>query len=153
MVSIQVSVITLSLSCGNSKRRARIATCCCDSSPVTYKADRCWAILHSVCRRMVDLPIPGSPPINTTEPLTRPPPSTRSSSDEPLGWRGVSSVETSARVFTWAISPAQLPPREPPPLPPVGVVSMTVSTRVFHARHSLHCPAHLLEVAPQSVQP
>src|SRR5690554_1923196 len=109
-----------------------------------------WARRHRVCSRMVDLPIPGSPPISTTEPVTRPPPNTLSSSDEPLGWRGVSSVETSAKVLTWACSPAQLLLRAPPPLPPVGVVSITVSTRVFHAWHSLHCPAHLLKVAPQS---
>src|SRR5690606_8509029 len=114
-----------------------------------------WARRHSVCSRIVDLPIPGSPPINTTEPPTRPPPSTRSSSEEPLGWRGISSVETSARVRTWAISPAQLALRLPLPLPlpPTGVVSITVSTRVFQAWHSLHCPAHLVKVAPHSVQP
>src|SRR5690606_23363151 len=112
-----------------------------------------WARRHSVCSRMVDLPMPGSPPISTTEPLTRPPPSTRSSSEEPLGWRGISSVETSARVRTWAISPAQLALRPPPPLPPTGEVSITVSTRVFQALHSLHCPAHLVKVAPHSVQP
>src|SRR5690606_17211028 len=103
--------------------------------------------------KMVDLPMPGSPPISTTEPLTRPPPSTRSSSEEPLGWRGVFSVDTSARVLTWASSPAQLPLRELPPLPPTGVVSTTVSTRVFQAWHSPHWPDHLLKVAPQSVQP
>jgi len=33
--SMQVSVITLSRSCGRSRRRARMATCCWDSSPVT----------------------------------------------------------------------------------------------------------------------
>ena len=132
-----------------------MATCCWDSSPVTYSAGMLWARRHRVCSNMVDLPMPGSPPISTTEPLTRPPPSTRSSSEEPLGWRGVSSVETSARVLTWAISPAQLLLREllPLPLPPTGVVSITVSTRVFQAWHSPHCPDHLLKVAPQSVQP
>src|SRR5690606_17319601 len=104
------------------------------------------------CSNMVDLPIPGSPPISTTDPLTSPPPSTRSSSEEPLGWRGVSSVETSARVFTCAASPAQwlLRPALPPP---TGVVSITVSTSVFQAWHSEHWPAHLLKVAPHSVQP
>src|SRR5690606_26041241 len=88
----------------------------------------------------------------TTDPLTSPPPSTRSSSEEPLGWRGVSSVETSARVFTCAASPAQWLLR-PALLPPTGVVSITVSTSVCQAWHSAHWPAHLLKVAPHSVQP
>ena len=100
---------------------------------------------------MVDLPIPGSPPISTTDPATRPPPSTRSSSDEPLGCRGISSVVTSASVLTDACCPVQLLLREG--LPPVGVVSTTVSTMLFHAWHSGHWPAHLEKVAPHSVQP
>ncbi|MCY1447748.1 hypothetical protein D9M71_643820 [compost metagenome] len=35
MASMQVSVMTLSLSSGRPRRRARMATCCWDSSPVT----------------------------------------------------------------------------------------------------------------------
>src|SRR5690606_23670306 len=148
--SIQVSVITLSLSCGSSKRRARIATCCCDSSPVTYRAGRRWAILHRVCSRMVDLPMPGSPPISTTEPSTRPPPSTRSNSPETVEKRGTSSTLTSARVLICACCPAQPPRPDGAPAPPL---SITVSVRVFQAPHSPHCPAHLGKVAPHSVQP
>ena len=99
MLSMQVSVITLSLSSGKPKRRARMATCCWDSSPVTYSAGKRVAILHRVCSRMVDLPMPGSPPISTTDPSTRPPPSTRSSSPEAVEKRGTSSTLTSARVL------------------------------------------------------
>ena len=42
----------------------------------------------------VDLPIPGSPPTSTTEPGTRPPPSTRSSSARPLASRGAPTAST-----------------------------------------------------------
>ncbi len=101
-----------------------------------------------VCSKMVDLPIPGSPPISTTEPSTSPPPSTRSSSFDWVLKRGISSTLTSARVLSWACSPAQpvrLPLREAP--------STTVSTMVFQAPQSVHCPAHLGWVAPHSVQP
>ena len=37
----------------------------------------------AACSSSVDLPMPGSPPSSTTEPCTRPPPSTRSSSPMP----------------------------------------------------------------------
>src|SRR5690606_11062701 len=90
-----------------------------------------------------------SPPISTTEPSTRPPPSTRSSSLEAVEKRGTSSTLTSARVLSCARSPAQ--PLRPPA--PHGALSTRVSTRVFQAPHSPHWPAHLGKVAPHSVQP
>jgi hypothetical protein len=45
------------------------------------------------CISRVDLPMPGSPPISSTEPRTKPPPVTRSSSPMPESWvmRGASS--------------------------------------------------------------
>src|SRR3990167_7330014 len=98
---------------------------------------------------MVDLPIPGSPPISTTEPSTRPPPRTRSSSPEAVEKRGISSTLTSARVFSCACCPVQ-------PLRPLGATawaSIRASVRVFQVPHSPHCPAHLGKVAPPSVQP
>ncbi|RMU66769.1 hypothetical protein ALP24_04115 [Pseudomonas syringae pv. aptata] len=138
------------MSCGRPRRRARMATCCWDSSPVTYSAGMRWAMLHSVCKRTVDLPMPGSPPISTTEPSTRPPPSTLSSSVELVEKRGISSTLTSARVLICACEPVQ-------PVRPVGgaaaPLSIMVSTSVFQAPHSLHWPAHLGNVAPHSVQP
>ena len=48
-------------------------------------------------RRSVDLPIPGSPPTSTSEPGTRPPPRTRSSSSIPSGRRGRSASAMAAR--------------------------------------------------------
>jgi hypothetical protein len=108
------------------------------------------AMAQRVCKRMVDLPMPGSPPISTTEPSTRPPPSTRSSSAELVEKRGISSTLTSASVLIcacWPVQPARPLGAAAPPL------SMTVSTRVFQAPHSPHCPAHLGKVAPHSVQP
>ena len=44
--------------------------------------------------------MPGSPPISTTAPATRPPPSTRSNSSRPVGWRGVSRASISDRLRT-----------------------------------------------------
>src|SRR3990167_3668487 len=98
---------------------------------------------------MVDLPIPGSPPISTTEPSTRPPPRTRSSSPEAVEKRGISSTLTSARVFSCACCPVQ-------PLRPLGTTawaSIMITARLFQVPHSPHCPAHLGKVAPLSVQP
>src|SRR3990167_912553 len=104
-----------------------------------------------VCSRMVDLPMPGSPPISTTEPSTRPPPSTRSSSAEPDATRGTSTSATSAMVVTLRASPAQpvlapLPARGPMPRSGLNSVS------VFQAPQSVHCPAHLANTLPQSLQ-
>ena len=150
MLSMQVSVMTRSWSWGKPRRRARMATCCWDSSPVTYSAGMRLAMLHRVCSRIVDLPMPGSPPISTTEPSTRPPPNTRSNSPEAVEKRGISSTLTSARVLICACCPVQ-------PARPVGAatppLSIMVSVRVFHAPHSEHWPAHLGKVAPHSVQP
>ena len=44
------------------------------------------------CISRVDLPMPGSPPSRITEPRTKPPPVTRSSSPIPEGMRGASLV-------------------------------------------------------------
>src|SRR5690606_39828777 len=103
---------------------------------------------QSVCSSMVDLPMPGSPPLRPTEPSPRPPPSTRSSSPEAVEKRGTSSTLTSARVLMLACSPAQ-------PARPDGAAapSMMVSTKVFQAPQSPHWPAHLGKVEPHSVQP
>src|SRR5690606_4209560 len=103
-----------------------------------------------VCSRMVDLPMPGSPPISTTEPSTRPPPSTRSSSPEAVEKRGTSSTLTSARVLICACCPAPPPRPDGAAAPPL---SIRVSVRAFQAPHSPHCAAHLGKVAPHSVQP
>ena len=64
-------------------RSARKRTCCALSSAVTYREGP-FAPPRS-CKSNVLFPIPGSPPSNVTEPGTRPPPSTRSSSSIPVG--------------------------------------------------------------------
>ena len=51
------------LSCGTSSRTARSLICRTDSSPVTYRTERVRLTSPHSCSRMVDLPMPGSPPI------------------------------------------------------------------------------------------
>ena len=73
-------------------RRARAATCACDSSPDTNThvcpaADRCASTWSS----SVDLPMPGSPARSATEAGTTPPPSTRSMPAKPVETRRSSS--------------------------------------------------------------
>ncbi|CFW44741.1 Uncharacterised protein [Bordetella pertussis] len=81
-------------------RRARSATCSADSSPVTYNTLVVADSEASACSSSVDLPMPGSPPISTTAPATSPPPSTRSNSSSPVGWRGVSRASISDKLRT-----------------------------------------------------
>ncbi|CSB40216.1 Uncharacterised protein [Vibrio cholerae] len=87
---------------GKPSREARIATCCNDSSPVTYNVGICPESKHMVCSSKVDLPAPGLPPIKIAAPGTIPPPSTRSSSLKPLVNRGTSCKSISAKVCTFA---------------------------------------------------
>ncbi len=64
----------------------------------------------------MDLPMPGSPPISTSEPFTTPPPSTRSSSPMPVVVRPSASTGTSpmgtGRLEIEA-APTRMPPRAP----------------------------------------
>ena len=53
----------------------------------------------TVCSTRVDFPMPGSPPIKTRDPCTRPPPSTRFSSASWRSMRGSSSATISWRVM------------------------------------------------------
>ena len=66
-------------------RSARKRTCDADSSPLMYRAG---IPLPAVCaatdKRRVDLPTPGSPASKIAAPGTKPPPSTRSSSETPV---------------------------------------------------------------------
>ena len=66
------------------RRPARSLICRADSSPETYRIRSFCPRYSQICKRMVDLPIPGSPLMSTSEPFTRPPPSTRSSSESPV---------------------------------------------------------------------
>ena len=68
------------------KRRARSRTWVALSSADTYSAGgSADAGAAATCNASVDLPMPGSPPMRVTDPETSPPPSTRSSSDRPVG--------------------------------------------------------------------
>ena len=55
----------------------------------------------TVCSTRVDFPMPGSPPIKTRDPCTRPPPSTRFSSASWRSMRGSSSATISWRLRVW----------------------------------------------------
>ncbi|MNT08702.1 hypothetical protein D3C72_1434520 [compost metagenome] len=95
-----ISACNLSSLASMTRRLARRAICAPDSSPLTYST-RLWCdMFASACSSSVDLPMPGSPPISTTAPATRPPPSTRSNSSRPVGWRGVSRASISDRLRT-----------------------------------------------------
>ncbi len=47
----------------------------------------------------MDLPMPGSPPMSTMEPLTAPPPKTLSSSEKPVPKRSSSAVSMLSMLF------------------------------------------------------
>ena len=64
---------------------ALIFICLRLSSPEIYRTSFLLSeIFLQTCKSSVDFPIPGSPPTNTSEPLTTPPPSTLSSSSNPV---------------------------------------------------------------------
>src|SRR3546814_19114797 len=79
--------------------------------------------------------MPGSPPTSTAAPLTSPPPSTRSNSDRPVGWRGISRDSTSARLRTGA-SPANEAHRS------AHGLGSTDSRKEFNSQHGAHLPSH-----------
>src|SRR5919198_3878247 len=146
MRSLWVSVRSRKESALRSSRRARNATCWADSSPLTYSTLSPTACDKeaSICSSRVDLPIPGSPPSNTTEPATNPPPSTRSSSLRPVGVRIPSTSGTSPKV---QIAGSALPGR---PRVVAPLWEAITSIKLFQAPHSPHWPDHLGAVAPQA---
>ena len=82
------------------------------------------------------LPIPGSPPMSVTEPVTSPPSSTRSSSASPVGRRGAPSGSIS-EMGTGRLSEAPGPP------PVVGPVAATgASPKLPHSPQSVQRPSH-----------
>ena len=125
-------------------RSARILICCKDSSPDTYNIARFLLdrFLHT-CNNKVDLPIPGSPPTNTSDPLTIPPPSTRSNSFMDVEIRSSSADEMADNGIGFASSNAFFTPA-------VEVFLSTISsTKVFHSLHPGHCPIHFADSNPQ----
>src|SRR4051812_27230270 len=95
---------------------------------------------------MVDLPMPGSPPTNSAEPGTSPPPVTRSNSPMPVGrrWGGASSVLRSSRVILRPFT------RRDAPDPSGGATPSSVM--VFQPPQASHLPDHLAVDAPQDWQ-
>ena len=70
------------------RRTLRSLTWAADSSPETSRVETPRASMPSrACSSRVLLPTPGSPPTRTTDPATRPPPSTRLSSPRPVSMR------------------------------------------------------------------
>jgi hypothetical protein len=94
------------------------------------------------CSIKVDLPIPGSPPIKVTDPATNPPPSTRSSSADPVEMRGCSAEASAASEVGRSTRLERLAAvvRDP--------ADRTSVTNVFHSPHPAHCPCHLAEGVP-----
>ncbi|SUZ67967.1 uncharacterized protein METZ01_LOCUS20821 [marine metagenome] len=95
----------------------------------------------TTCNNSVDFPAPGSPPIKTTEPGTRPPPRTRSSSLSPVWTRALSSSRMSASFLTAVATPPN----------PVAILSIAgvcfdkvIGFSVFQLAHAEHWPCHLL---------
>ena len=89
---------------------------------------------------------PGSPPSSVTDPGTRPPPSTRSSSATPVG-RGLNSVGSTSLIWMGGDEGGRI---EIAAAAPTGPSSSSMS--VPHASHPLHRPVHLGSVAPHSEQ-
>ena len=84
--------------------------------------------------------MPGSPPSSVTEPGTRPPPSTRSSSATPLVRLLESSTDTSPIGTAGVVTgPAAVRPR-----------GAAASATLPHAWHSPHRPTHLAVSHPHS---
>ena len=124
---------------------ARILICFKDSSPETYKVatPEPAKFLHT-CKRMVDFPIPGSPPTNTRDPGTMPPPRTRSNSAMPELIRSVSEVSISSNVTGFAVPEPNFPALFP------ADFTTGSSTKLFQALHPGHCPIHFVDSYPHS---
>jgi hypothetical protein len=120
-------------------RSARRRTWTRDSSPDTYNTGTPREPnLSSAISNSVDLPTPGSPPSNTSEPATRPPPSTESSSPicERIRTSPPRSVDTSDSGTTRGGSTAA-----------AGSRAWTSSTSVFQPLHCGQRPIHREEAA------
>ncbi len=86
-----------------ARRTARILIWRSDSSPDTYKTVLFSASCIAICKVSVLLPMPGSPPINTIEPGTIPPPNTLANSSISSGTRSSLWPSISASRLTWDV--------------------------------------------------
>ena len=92
--------------------------------------------------------MPGSPPISTVEPRTKPPPSARSNSTLPLDKRVTVAMSISSNLratVTAAPNSAETRRRR-------RTRQRLLGKRVPRAAQSPHCPDHFGAVEPQSVQ-
>src|SRR5437773_7266784 len=95
------------------------------------------------CVNKVDLPMPGSPPTRSTEPRTKPPPVTRSSSVMPEDRRGASLL------FPVSDSSANVRPRRFERIDTGTLPVVSSSASVFHSPQASHLPCQRLYAAPQ----
>ena len=98
--SSKISVSRNNPSLTASRRWARILIWLVLSSPLTYSVFLPWAAkFDAIFSSKVLLPMPGLPPISTSEPSTTPPPRTRSSSLFCVLIRVTFSISTSLICF------------------------------------------------------
>ena len=120
--------------------------CDTDSSPDTYSTLLSSSTrLRHISRRSVDFPIPGSPPTRTSEPFTIPPPRTRSSSEILVLILVSSDEDTFFILVAFGLSATDT----------VLLLLVFVtfsSTNEFQALQDGHCPIHLLNSFPHSLQ-
>ncbi len=113
-----------------------------DSSPDMYNMPASVFRVSHICRSSVDFPMPGSPPTSISDPLTTPPPSTRSNSFIPVWLRCSLSVFISSRLtgFDWAGCHAEAWVFD----------SCRSSANVFHFEHAGHLPSQPDDSYPHS---
>ena len=117
---------------------------------------RAALMFPAVSSNNVDLPMPGSPAMSTTEPGTMPPPSTRSNSPKPVGSLLTVSVEMLVIGFAALCTfCTETGVREVRPgtgvRAPVAAGASWNSSMVPHWPHSGHRPYHLPPLQPHSV--
>gem|GEM_PF-2737910 len=116
------------------------------SSPVTYRVRRS-AQCSGICSDSVDLPMPGSPPISTSDPGTMPPPRILSTSPLCSEMRDSPEAEMSRSCTGRRRSPAGAAAGAP------GFrLSRGCSTIVFHSPQAGQRPIHLGLSLPHEVQ-
>src|SRR5689334_12639865 len=99
--------------------------------------------MEVACVNSVDLPMPGSPPTRSTEPRTKPPPVTRSSSPIPDERRGASWL------LPDSVSSANCRPLRLERIDTGTDVAPSSSESVFHSPQASHLPCQRLWAAPQ----
>ena len=150
IINMSVSASTYKSSVGKPRRSARSFVCLSDSSPEIYSTFLpLWAKWALTCSKIVDFPIPGSPPTKTSDPGTIPPPSTRSNSRLFVCTR-VSSCETTFAKRSGFNCRDELCTNAAPRL--AFFSSTNSSTSVFHSLQPGQRPIHLADSYPHDWQ-